>query len=114
MTKYVNICNLVLFIDSKTTKAYKGTKFKHTYLWYHDALSTMTDNDCMKWMEDEGILKRWIQPILDLNDVVIIVDENGNEKLSKKYAGRPVGDCSECCLWTIHFFGTYSACTTFT
>lgn len=95
MTKYVDICNLVYFIDIKSVKAYKGKKFENSYLYYHDALSTMTDNDCIKWMDDKGILKWWICPVLCLNNMVTIVDESGNEKVRIKYTRRPVGYCPE-------------------
>ena len=76
-------------------EAFKGTPFEESYLFYHDALTTMTDDECKEWMEGKGILKRWIRPVLGLNDLIIVTDNEGNEKRSKNYAGRPVGDCPE-------------------
>ena len=55
----------------------------------------MTDKDCINWMEQEGILKRWIRPVLGCNDEIVIVDENGVEKSNTRYSGRPVGNCME-------------------
>ena len=95
MKKYCSFKDLVRHIDHETAKAFKGTKFEETYLWYHDALSTMCDNDCLSWMEEEGILKRWIRPVLGCNDEISIVMENGDIKTNKIYAGRPVGDYPE-------------------
>ena len=46
MTRYIEMCDLLVWhIDNKSAKAYKGTKYKSTYIWYHDAESAMTDND---------------------------------------------------------------------
>ena len=95
MTKYCCIKDLVLHIDAATKDAFKGTKYEDSYLIYHDALSTMCDKDCKKWMDEVGILKRWIRPVLGLNDEIIIVDENGIAKRNIHYSGRPVGDCPE-------------------
>ena len=95
MTKFVSIKDLVIHIHDKTKEAYKGTKYEDTYLFYHDALITMTDKDCIDWMEREGIRKRWIRPELGLNDEIVIVDTNGKATTNKRYKGRPVGDCPE-------------------
>ena len=95
MTKYCNIKDLVLHINAKFSKAFQGTRYEETYLFYHDALTTMTDKDCIDWMEEKGILKRWIHPVLGLNDLIIVKDGNGNEESSKNYVGRPLGDCPE-------------------
>ena len=95
MSKYCDIRDLVLHIDRESREAFKGTPFEESYLFYHDALTTMTDDECKEWMESKGILKRRIYPVLGLNDIIVITDSEGNEKTSKHYAGRPVGDCPE-------------------
>ena len=74
----------------ETKKAYKGTKYEETYLFYHYALSQMTDNETIEWMRAEGLLHRWIRPVLGLNDSITV-----GEKTSDNYAGRPVGNCAE-------------------
>ena len=76
-------------------KIFKDTKYKETYMFYHNALATMTDKDCINWMREEGLLERWILPQLGLNEVIEVEDEHGNKKISKRYNGRPVGDCTE-------------------
>ena len=55
----------------------------------------MTNKDCIDWMREEGILKRWILPELGMNDEIIVVDQEGNEKINTRYRGRPVGNCME-------------------
>ena len=80
----------------------QGTPLKvqntRTYQFYHDALITMTNKDCLEWMEQEGILKKWICPIHSCNDEITITTEDGVEKVNKRYKGRPVGDCPELML----------------
>ena len=46
-------------------------------------------------MEEEGILHRWIRPVLGCNDSIVIVDEEGVEKTNTRYCGKPVGNCPE-------------------
>ena len=58
MSKYCDIRDLVRHIHDTTRDAFKGTKHEQTYQFYHDALITMTDKDCLEWMEQEGILKK--------------------------------------------------------
>ena len=79
--------DLVLHVMEETKKAYKGTKYEDTYLFYHNALSQMTDNETIEWMRAEGLLHRWIRPVLGLNDSITV-----GEKTSDNYAGRPVGN----------------------
>ena len=55
----------------------------------------MTNRDCIKWMEEKGILHHWIRPVLGLNDEIIINENEENERRSTAYHGRPVGDCQE-------------------
>ena len=95
MKKYCCICELVTHIHDKTRDAFKGTRYEQTYLFYHDALITMTDKDCLAWMEEKGYLERWILPVLGCNNEIIIENENGVPKINKNYKGRPVGDCME-------------------
>ena len=95
MKQYCCIKELVRHVDNKSREAFKGTKYEESYLFYHDALITMTDSDCIEWMRQEGILKRWILPELGLNDEIVITDNEGKVKRSTRYKGRPVGDCPE-------------------
>ena len=95
MSKYCDVRDLVRYIDSTARETFKNTKYASSYLFYHDALISMTDKDCLDWMEQEGILKRWIRPELGCNDEIVICDEDGNEKVNTRYSGRPVGNCME-------------------
>ena len=47
MSKYCDICDLVRHIHGETRNTFKGTKHENTYLFYHDALITMTHKDCL-------------------------------------------------------------------
>jgi len=95
MKKYICVTQLVQHIHNKTHDAFKDTKYKDTFLFYHDALSQMTDKKCIEWMRKKDILKRWIRPVIGLNDEITITDNEGNHISSKRYNGRPVGDCAE-------------------
>ena len=95
MKKFICVTDLVQHICDETAKAYKGTKHEDDWLFYHDALTQMTDKKTIAWMEEQGLLHRWIRPVLGLNDKIIVIDENGNEKTSTSYKGRPVGNCPE-------------------
>ena len=66
-------------MDSATRNAFKGTKYKKSYLFYHNALISMTNKDCINWMREEDILKKWILPELGVNNKIAIVDEHENE-----------------------------------
>ena len=55
----------------------------------------MTDKDCIEWMKEEGIYKRWILPVLGLNNEISIEDSEGKTKVNTRYKGHPVGDCPE-------------------
>ena len=95
MKKYCCITELVTHMNDTARAAFEGTKYQETYLLYHDALTSMCDKDCRKWMEEQGILKHWILPELGLNNEVITENAEGEILKSKRYAGRPVGDCAE-------------------
>ena len=95
MKKWVCVTDLVMHIYETTQNIYKGTKYEDTFLFYHDALTQMTDKDCLNWMKKKGILNRWIRPVLGLNDEIIVTDADGKVKKSTRYKGRPVGDCPE-------------------
>ena len=38
-----------------TEKAYDGTKYKKTWMVYHDTLSLMTAHDCIEWMKTQMV-----------------------------------------------------------
>ena len=90
------VTELVEHIDRTTAAIYKGTQFEKTYVWAHDALSQMTDNDCKAWMKDKGYWKHWITPVLECNDEVTVFDPKKNKTVtSRNYKERPVGDQPE-------------------
>ena len=95
MKKFVCVTDLVTHIVNHSAAAYKGTDHENDWLFYHDALTQMTDKKTIAWMEEKGWLHRWIRPVLGLNDLIIVRDIDGNEKTSRSYRGRPVGDCPE-------------------
>ena len=95
MSKYCDVCNLVCYINSTARETFENTENASSYLFYRDALISMTDKHCLEWMQQEGILKRWIHPTLGCNNEIVICDEDGNEKVNTRYSGRPVGNFME-------------------
>lgn len=74
-TGVVCITELVKHIVIQTQTLYKNTRFANAYYFYHDALSQLTHESCVKWMkltkipgEDVCIYSRWVKPELGLND----------------------------------------------
>jgi hypothetical protein len=71
-------------------EVFNGTAYEDNWFFYHDALSLMTAKDTIAWMKEKGYYKHWILP------------ENGlqeDDPDTKKYKGRPVGDCMELMPW---------------
>ena len=96
LTRVRCVTELIKHIDRETKKAYKGTQFEKTYVWAHDALSQMIDDECKAWMKTNKYWDRWITPVLGCNDEVTIIDpESQKEVTSKNYGERPVGDQPE-------------------
>ena len=94
-TKYASIKQLVRHMDKETAKVYRGTEFESSYKWYHDALTQLTEKDCVSWMQREGFYKNWIRPILGCNDVICAKNKDGVLKNNTRYRGRPVGNSPE-------------------
>eukprot|EP00957_Ditylum_brightwellii_P032775 2484663-Ditylum_brightwellii.AAC.1 len=54
--------------ESKATpEAFEDTIHKDDFLFYHDALSLMTNKESLEWMREKNILKHWILPEEGLN-----------------------------------------------
>ena len=60
----------------------KGKKHKTDFLFYHNALSLMKAKEFKKWMDENGILKKWLLPVTNLNT-------------KTPYFGHPVGNSPE-------------------
>jgi hypothetical protein len=67
---------MVKHMVMEAKKCYAGTAHKQTYLIYHDALSQITHDSCVKWMqetkvpgENTSVYKRFINPVHRLNDM---------------------------------------------
>ena len=96
LTRVRCVTELVEHIDKHTKAAYKGTPFEDTYVWAHDALTQMYDDECKAWMKEKGYWKRWITPVLECNDVIEVFDPVKKKTVkSKSYSERPVGDQPE-------------------
>ena len=92
----VSVKELIRHIDRETKIVFATTEYRNTYMWSHDALAQMKDSACVKWMEQEGFLNRWIRPVMGVNNEVRVFDSiGGNLKKSKNFASRPVGDSPE-------------------
>lgn len=87
----VCITDLLKHIVIHTKELYKDTPHFDTYYFYHDALSQLTADACVAWMqettipgENKKIYDRWVKPELGLND-----------RFGKKWRGRPLGNSPE-------------------
>ena len=82
---------MVTHIVCESEKIYANTPFKDSWMFYHDALSLMTANDCREWMKTQKISEdsdvtfydKWILPQHGLN--------NGLQR----FKDRPVGNSPE-------------------
>lgn len=63
-----------------------ATKYKNNAMFYHDALSLMTNKDTMDWMRENDLLQHWILPEQNLFY---------DQPELKRYRGRPPGNCPE-------------------
>ncbi len=70
----------------KQKKCYQNTEHSDTYMFYHDASSLLTANQCVEWMKKQKIpgeelvvYDRWIKPELGLNNHISM------------FGGRPPG-----------------------
>ena len=57
---------------------FQATKYQEIYLFYHDAIISMCNNDSHKWIQEQDILKHWILPELGLNNEVITENADGD------------------------------------
>lgn len=79
-----------------TTDAMKDTIYEGRGLFFHDALSQLTERDTITWMKnnkygDRTYYSMWIKPELGCNDVV----EREDGKPVRSYSKRPVGNSPE-------------------
>ena len=93
------VSDLVKHIVLKTKECYEGTEHEDTYWFYHDALSQLTHDSCVDWMqktkipgESKCIYDRWIKPECGLNDA-----------FGKRWRRRPIGNSPELmvCLFVV-------------
>ena len=90
------VSDLIIHMAKSTTDAMKGTIHEGHGLFFHDALSQLTEKATVTWMknnkyEDRTYHSMWITPVLGCND--LIQGENG--KTVTCYAHRPVGNMPE-------------------
>ena len=91
LKKIVCITKLVTHIVLETQKEFVGTIHEKTWMFYHDALSLMTADDCVKWMKQQHIdeekkvtyYDKWILPVLGLNDQF------------SRFMNKPIGNSPE-------------------
>ena len=90
------VSDLIIHMAKCTTEAMKGSVFEGKGLFYHDALSQLTEKETIAWMklhkyEGRTYHSMWITPVLGCNDTV----ENKDGKILKYYAHSPVGNMPE-------------------
>ena len=90
------VSDLINHMAVESTEIMKDTIYKGKALFYHDALSQLTEKRTVEWMKNNKIGERqiydlWIKPVLDCNNEIVLRDGTVN----KNYAGRPVGNSPE-------------------
>jgi hypothetical protein len=82
------ITNFVKHMVMEAKKCYANTHHENTYLIYHNALTQITHESCVKWMkmtyvpgEIELVYSRYINPLNGLNDSFV-----------RQWAGRLLGN----------------------
>ena len=96
LRNYLPVSDLIIHMAKCTTDAMRGTEFEGRGLFFHDALSQLTEKDTREWMKTNTFDGRtywsmWITPVLGCNDCI----KNEKDKLIKCYALRPVGNMPE-------------------
>ena len=87
----VCVTELVTHIVRESAKVYKGTKYEHTWVFYHDALSLMTAKETVEWMKTQKVKEdssvtyhdKWILP------------QHGLNKAFRRFDGKPIGNSPE-------------------
>ena len=83
---FVSVADLVDHIVAESEAVMAGTMHQGDWVFYHDALSLMTAKKTIQYMEDKGVLKRWLLPMNGL-----LKDQGG----LRNYWDRPPGDSPE-------------------
>ena len=81
------VSDMIHHMAQETSNALKDTKYEGKALFYHDALSQLTEAKTIEWMEKnecEGrkLIDMWIRPVLGCNDEITL----SNGKKTKVYA----------------------------
>ena len=90
------VSDMIQHMIRETSNALKGSKYEGKALFYHDALSQLTEKKTMEWMEKnefEGrkISTMWIKPELGCNAEIKL----SSGKTTKDFANRPPGNSPE-------------------
>ena len=94
----VLITDYVEHIVRESQRGFNGTTHEKDWVFVHDALSLMRAKSCKTWMEQKGILHRWLLPSADLFD--------GYPDLDKNFGGFQVGNSPEYNPWDMRLNGT--------
>ena len=79
---YSCVTRLIEHIMMASATVFAGTAYEDSWLFYHDALSQMTNKETVEWMKTKDYYKRWLTPANGLNAGTV-------------YANRPTGDSPE-------------------
>ena len=90
--------DLIQHMATTTTDALKNTPYEGKGLFYHDALSQLTERETVSWMKNDqnkidgrNIYDMWIKPVLGCNDEIVSRDGT----INTRFGGRPVGNQPE-------------------
>ena len=100
LSKHKCVTDLIHHMYNTTKEFYANTPYANCWMFQHDALTQMCDQDSLRWMEEKGILRHWLKPELGCNEKITWVKKDGQgntieTKTSRNYANRPPGNRPE-------------------
>ena len=92
------VTDLIRHMAIMTNNALMGTKYEGKGLFFHDALSQLTERETVEWMKNndnningKNLYDMWIKPELGCNNEIRMRDGT----INKRFARRPVGNQPE-------------------
>jgi hypothetical protein len=67
MSPYVCVAKMIEHIVAESASMFKGTRYKDSWVFYHDALSLTTAKETVERMKEKGFHERWLLPVMGLH-----------------------------------------------
>ena len=103
------VSEMIFHMARETSNALKGSKYEGKPLFYHDALSQLTEKQTIEWMEEtefEGkkLSELWLKPVLGCNDEIKLRNGKKQGIMLVVHQATP----QSLCLLTRHSTRTYT------